>query len=79
VERVGDKLTLKNKRYEGDERESVLRIVPTDYHDIYELEAAESEIMVHYEAVAEEARLEAVRKAARAKLSDEEAQALGLK
>jgi len=83
VWKKADKLVLKHDvaRHEGSycDREFELSLVPKYYDDLYALEAAESDVREHYEAVAEEARLQAVRKAARAKLTDEEASALGLR
>jgi hypothetical protein len=72
------------KHYLGDNRtfdsnEVTLKIIPETFNDLYELEQAEIEIRAHYEKLAEEKRLAEVRKVARAKLTDEEAKALGLR
>lgn len=53
-------------------------IVAKSYEDLYALENAENKISIYYAKVAEQERLQAVRRSARAKLTEEEANALGL-
>lgn len=71
-------LTNKYGDHRDDYDEHRVALVPKHYGDLRELENAEAAVNVHHEKLEEEKRIAALRVAARAKLTDEEAKALGL-
>jgi len=74
------KLLLNHYARNGDyDKRLTITVVPKIMDDLYNLEEAEAEVKAYYERVAEEKRIEAIRVTARAKLTDEEAKALGLR